>query len=150
MRAARDGKVGLHRGPSAHDPAGLEGVEDHVEDVRRELAVGVEEDEVAAPGFPGSRVPGPGDLIHGLEDHPRSSVAGYLGGLVARVVVADDDLAHQRCLLHGAAHRRERRGEQTLLVEGRNDDREVRRVLQCLVSHGRRVRGCHWVVEGTG
>jgi len=72
----------------------------------------------------GAGVAGARDLVHRLEHHAGARRTRDLGGAVGRVVVADDQL----CVVEGGhrfADRGQRAGEQRLLVERRNDDRNL-------------------------
>lgn len=83
--------IEFHSATASETFAGGNLVGDALEERWARMRVGIDKDEPIAGSGGCAGVSGAGDLVDGFEDDFRSGRLGDLGGLVCRVVVADDE-----------------------------------------------------------
>ena len=116
------------RGAAGEAVALLDRLRRVIEELRRRPRIGVDEEDPVAARLRRAGVARAGDLVHRLEHHGRAGLARDGRGAVGGIVVADDELgvpapARERrgCRADGG----ERLRDELLLVECRDDDREL-------------------------
>ena len=98
------------------------------EQFRGGIRVGVNEEQPIPERRLGGRVAGAPNLVDRLEDDPRAADTRQFGGVIRRIVVANDQFGFPAQIQKGLGRRLDalqHSGQQFLLVEGRNKDRDL-------------------------